>query len=110
MAIRAQTDVIGKVPAHVIRIVVDHDVVAIPKPVGAVIIVIGRDGEEKSANIEPVRPTAPQTPYMLRPDPAFEVAVFPGMIQMIVRIGATGVMSDQWSFSACTCGASGWFG
>jgi len=59
----------------------------------AVINIVRRDGEEKSANIESVRPTTAQAPYMSRSKPAFEVAVFPGMIQMIVRIGATGVMS-----------------
>jgi len=30
---------------------------------------------------------------MLRSDSAFEVAVFPRMVEMVVRIGATGVMS-----------------
>ena len=93
MTIRAQTDVVGKIPADVIRIVVDHDIVAIPVPIAAVVNIIGRDREEKSANIEAVRATAPQTPHMLRPNPAFEVAVFPGMIQVVIGIGATGVMS-----------------
>jgi len=78
----------------VIGIVIDHDVVAIPKPIAAVISIIGRDGEEESANIESVWPTTMQAPYMLRPDPALEVAMLPGMIQMVVRIGVTGVVSD----------------
>lgn len=93
MTISAQTDIVGKIPPYVIRIVVDHDIVAVPVPIAAVVNIIGRNGEEKSANIEPVRTTAPQTPYMLWPNPAFEVAVFPGMIQVVMRIGATGVMS-----------------
>jgi len=93
VTISAQTDVVGKIPPDVIRIVVDHDIVAIPDPIAAVVNIIGRNGEEKSANIESVRPTAPQAPYMLRPNPGFEVAVFPGMIQVVMGIGATGVMS-----------------
>jgi hypothetical protein len=93
VTISAQTDIVGKVPPYVIRIVVDYDIVTVPVPIAAVVNIIGRDREEKSANIESVRSTAPQTPYMLRPNPAVEVAVFPGMIQVVMRIGATGVVS-----------------
>lgn len=94
MNISAQTNIVGKIPSYVIRIVVDDYVVAVPHPIGAVVNVVGRDGEEKSANIESVRPTTMEPPYVLRPNSAFEVAVLPRMIQMVMRVAATRLMSN----------------
>ena len=91
--VRSEPDVVRQVPARVVGIVIDHDVVAVPDPIVGVDNIIWRDGEEKSANIESIHPPTMQPPYMVRPDASSEMAMFPWMIQMVVRIGATGVVS-----------------
>ncbi len=60
-----QPRVVSQVPSHMVRIVIDHDVVAVPQPVGAGIVIVGRSLEEKSADIEAVSIAAMQPPDML---------------------------------------------
>jgi hypothetical protein len=48
----AQTNVVGEVIAGIIRIVIDHDVVVVPQPVVGIVVVVGRNLEEVSANIK----------------------------------------------------------
>jgi hypothetical protein len=64
--IGAEPDVVSQVPAIVVGIFVNHDIVAIPKPVAAITDVEG----------------------------AGEVSMLPGMIEMIVDVGPAGVVAD----------------
>lgn len=52
MNVRSESNVIGEVPAEMIRVIVNHDVVAIPVPVVAVSGVKGRNVEIESAKPE----------------------------------------------------------
>ena len=92
--VSAQPDVIGEVPSVVIGIGIDHDVVIVPEPTVGVVVVIGRNLEEEAANIEPIQATTAEPPDVLRADAGSEVTVFPRMIDMIVGIAATGIVSD----------------
>lgn len=97
MHVRPGTDVVSQVPAQVIGIFVEHDVVRIPEPVAAVGNVIGSYGKVISAEPEALRISSRQPPAMLWPEAACEVPTLPGMIQVIVRVVAPGAMPDPFS-------------
>ncbi len=94
MDVRAQPGVIGQVPTVMVRIVVDHDLVAIPEP--AVAEVIFERGDLKVEAVEPeaLHAPSPEPEDMAAPDAAREASMLPGMIEVIVRIGGAGIMSD----------------
>jgi hypothetical protein len=78
----AQPHVVGEIPAVVVGVVVDHDVVIIPVPVTAIADVEGCDAEIVSAEPEAAGTTAPKTPDMTAPDSKRKVAVLPGMVEV----------------------------
>src|SRR5579863_1355689 len=94
MDICPQPDVVGQIPPDVVRVIVDHDVIAIPEPVIAIVVVIRRDREKETAETEPRRTAAAQPPNVSRANWACEMAVLPGMVEMIVRIVASGVVAN----------------
>src|ERR1700691_3783571 len=85
--------VIGEVPAHVIRIVVNHDLVGIPKPASTEADIEGSHVEIESAEPEASRNAACQPPNMPLANAAGEVSMFPRMIKMVMRIVFAGVVS-----------------
>lgn len=89
----AQPDVIGEVPAVVVGIGVDYDVVVIPQPSVAIVVVVGRNLEKEAADVKSIAVTAAKPPDVSRADAATEAPVFPRMIEMIVGIVASGVVS-----------------
>src|ERR1700744_1781484 len=93
MDISPEPYVIGQIPADMVRIVVDDDVVAVPVPSVAEGHIIRRHAEVEAAEPEASRPAAGQMPVMLRPESAIEAAMLPGMVQMIVRIFPAGVVA-----------------
>ena len=52
MNVRTQAHVIGEIPAHVIRVVVDDDIVRAPVPIAAQIDIVGSNAEVKAAEPE----------------------------------------------------------
>lgn len=50
--IGAKPDVIGKVPANVIRVVINDDLIVSPVPIAAVFIIIGSDAEVETTEPE----------------------------------------------------------
>ena len=96
MDIRSQSRVVGEIPSYVVRIVVDDDVIADPIPAAAVGQIIGCN-----APVPPVEPEAAwsatdQTPPVCRSKSAREAAMLPRVIQVIVRIIATRVVTDPF--------------
>ena len=89
VAVGAEADVIGQVPAVVIGIVVDYDLVGGPIPVVTKTIVIGRHAEVEAAEPEALAVAAFDAPLMAAADAAGEAAMLPGMIEVIVRIIAS---------------------
>ena len=91
--VSAQPGVVGEVPAIVIRIVVDHDLIAVPQPVAAV-------GESNAATLKKNPPNQnrpgpppPRRKTWSRPNPPGN-ALLERMIDVIVAIVTTRVMSN----------------
>ncbi len=87
-------DVISQVPAIVVGVFVDHDIVAIPEPVAAVADVEVGDGEAKTAKPEQARSSAAQMPHMPAAEAAGEASMLPGMIEVIVNVIPAGIVAD----------------
>jgi hypothetical protein len=89
-----QPHVVGEIPAEVVRVLIDHDVIPAPVPIAAVANVIGRDAEIEPAEPEARRATAGKMPQVAAAESAGEMAVLPRMIEMVVRVVRTRVVSD----------------
>ena len=92
--VRTEAHVICQVPAHVIRIFVDHDLVRIPQPVAAIPDIDRRNAEIKTTEPESPGPAAPETPYMPWPEAAAKMPVLPRMVEMEAGIHAPRIVSD----------------
>lgn len=93
MDVSAQPGVISQVPAGVIGIVVNHDIVISPIPVIDVIVVIGCHAKIKSAEPETIPVPALNPVDMPGAEFAAEASMFPGMIEVVVRVVPAGVVS-----------------
>jgi hypothetical protein len=82
-----------------VGVFIDDDIVAVPKPVAAEADVVGRYAEIETTKPEAVGPAARQMPDMPAPESAREAPVFPGMIEMVVRIVGSGIVADPLSFA-----------
>jgi len=92
--VRTESHVEGEVPADVVRIVIDHNLVAIPEPAVAKSNVRGSDIEVESAKPEAAGAASRQMPNVALPDATREASVLPGVIEMIVGISLTGVVPN----------------
>ena len=77
-----------------VGIFIDHDVVAVPVPAIHVAKIVWRDTKEKAAETEAVGSSAMEMPHVAGAEAAGETAMFPRMVEVVVRIIAAGVMSD----------------
>jgi len=80
MHVSTKPNVVGKVPARMIGVVVDNDLVAIPEPAAAIVDVVGRHAEEKTAEVETVRTPARQSVDVVAANRSAETPVFPGVV------------------------------
>jgi hypothetical protein len=87
----AETHVVGEIPARVIGIEVEDDVVGIPQPVAAISHIGGRDAEEEAAEPETRRAAADQPPNVPGADGIREASVLPGMVEVVVCVAGTGM-------------------
>src|SRR5450432_3507663 len=92
--VSSKPHVVGQVVAVMIGVFVDHDVVAIPQPIVAKPDVEVGDAEVEAAEPEPAGDAAGEVPDMAAAKSAGKVAVFPGMIEVVVGIVAAGVVAD----------------
>jgi hypothetical protein len=92
--IGSEPGVIGEIPAWVIWIVVQHDVVAAPQPVAGVVIVVRRDAPEIAAEPETVAASAFDAINVVAANFTAEASVFPNVILMVARIVAASGMTD----------------
>src|SRR5271166_5257126 len=77
-----------------IGIVIDHDVVTVPKPVGRIGQVECRNPKKERAECESIAVSAMNTLNMMGADVSGEVSVLPVMIEMVMGVIAAGVMPD----------------
>ena len=82
----AEANVIGQVPAVVIGILVDDDLVGIPEPIVAIAYIRVSDVEIKAAKPEAPGTATGDAPNVAAAEAAGEVAMLPRMIEMEVRI------------------------
>src|ERR1700674_248612 len=94
MHVGAEPDVVGQVPARVVRILVEDDVVPVPVPAIAVAVVVRGDAEEEAAEAEAIAVAALQPPDVVRAEGAREAPVRPGTIEVVVPVVPAGVVSD----------------
>ena len=76
-----------------VGVFVDDDVVVIPKPVVAESDVIRGDAEVEATEPETVWASAAEMPDVPTAEAAGEASVLPGMVDVVVRIVAAGVMA-----------------
>jgi len=93
----AQPHVVGEVPAVVVGIFVDDDVVAVPEPVAAVGEIECADAEIEAAEPEAAGTASGEMPDVAAAEAAGEVAVLPGMIEMHAGIVTAGVVADPFA-------------
>ena len=94
VSVGAESYVIGEIPADVIGIVIDDDVIGIPQPAVYKAEVIGSNAKEESIEAEALRTSSPKPIDVIATDLAAEVSVCPGMIEMIAGIVRAGVVPD----------------
>src|SRR5579863_9143749 len=90
----SQPDVIRQVPADVIGIVINNDVISIPVPVSTVAQIIGRYAEVESAEPKPARAASREMPDVARSKAACESSMLVRVIHMIVSIIPSRIMAD----------------
>jgi hypothetical protein len=78
----------------VVAVFVDDDVVVIPKPVVAESDVIRGDAEVEATEPETVWASAAEMPDVATAEAAGESSVLSGIVDVVVRIVAAGVMAD----------------
>jgi len=88
MHIGSEADIVGKIPAIVVRIFVNHDVIGVPQPVTAIIVVGGGDGEGEAAEEEPFPAASGQTPDVILSEAAGEASMLKRTVDSITRIAA----------------------
>jgi hypothetical protein len=92
--IGAESHVVGEIPAFMVWVIVDHDLVAVPKPVIAVGEVKGGNAEIKAAKPETVGTAARDAPHVATAEASVIATVLPGMIEVKAGIVSPGVMPD----------------
>ena len=81
MDVSTQSDVVSQVPAVVVGIFVNDDVIAVPEPVAAEANVIRSHTEIEAAEPEAVGAASGQMPNVATAEAAGKASVFPGMIR-----------------------------
>ena len=94
MHVRAQPDVIREIPANMVWIFIDHDVVAVPEPIAAIDNVVWGDAEEEASKPETARPAALNPEDMAFTKTAPETSVRPRVIKAVVGIISARIMSN----------------
>src|ERR1700688_3811928 len=94
VGVGSEPGVVGEIPARVIWVVVQHDVVAVPHPIVGVVVVVRRDAPVKAAEPEAVSAAAFDAINVVATNFAAEASVFPNVILMVTGIVAAPVMTD----------------
>lgn len=96
MRVSPQPNVVSEIPSHVIGILKNADIVAVPIPIAAVAGINRCDVEVITTEPEPPGAAALQTPDMPMPKAAVKAAVLPGMVDMEANILASVIMADPF--------------
>jgi hypothetical protein len=91
--VSAEADVVGEVPAVMVWVVIDYDLVGAPVPAVAEAVVSGGYIEIKTAEPEALAVATFDVPHMALADASAEAAMLPGVIKVIVRIIVAGIVA-----------------
>ena len=94
MSVGAQPNVVGQVPSNVVWVRIDHDVVAIPKPVVAVGVIGRGNAEEKAIKAEAFTAAAAETIDVGGTKGAWKMSMLPGTVEVVICIVPAGIMAD----------------
>jgi hypothetical protein len=94
MDVRAQPDVVGYIPTHVIRVFIDHNLIRTPKPVIAEIVVIRGHTEIEASKPKSLPISAFYSEDVGTPEASCEPPMLPRMVEMIMYVVRTSVVSD----------------
>jgi hypothetical protein len=97
VTVGAEADVVSQVEAVVVGVLVNYDLVGAPVPIVAEAVVGGEDAEGEAAEPEAFAIAAFDAPDVAAAEAAFEAAVGPGMIDMVVDVSAAGVVADPFA-------------
>ncbi len=89
-----QPDVIGQIPTDVVWILINHDLIAVPKPISAEVVVIGGHAEVETAKPEALGSASREPEAMTGAKPAREAPMLPRVREMVMRIVRAGIMPD----------------
>src|ERR1700722_20599639 len=94
MHIGAEAHIVGKIPAHMVGVLINHNLTRVPEPV----IAEGQIGRGHrpipAVEPEPARSAAANPPYVTGTKAAGKVAMLPGLIEMVVRIAGTAIVPN----------------
>ena len=93
MDVGAEPCVVSEVPAGMVRIFVDDNLVGVPEPAVDVGKVVGGYAEVEASKPEAGWAAATQTPDVGGAKAAGEVSMLPGVVEMVVGVVATSVVS-----------------
>src|SRR5260370_4840466 len=96
----AESGVVGQVPAVVVGIFGDDDGIAVPIPVVGEVVIVASDAEIEAAEPKALAISSAKVIDVAAAKAAGEAAVFPGMIEMIARVAATGIIADPSALAA----------
>src|ERR1700742_3604133 len=94
MHVGSQPHVVSEIPARMVGIFIDHNVVARPIPTVAVSVVIGSNAEVEAPEPEAGWSPSGQMPPVRRPEAAGKVPMLPGMVKVVVGIARPRVMPN----------------
>lgn len=90
----SQPHVVGEIPALVIRVVIDYDLVAVPEPVVGIGQVKWRDAEIEAAKPKAVGTTSCNAPHVTTAEAAGEASMLERMIEVEAGVLSPSVMPD----------------
>jgi len=93
VSVSTQTGVVGEIPANVVGILVDHDLIARPVPVCDDVVIERGDVPVKTAKPEAFAVSSRQHEDMLRSKTAAEMPVCPRLREVVMRIVRATLMS-----------------
>jgi len=84
----AQSHVVGEIIARIVRIFVEHDVIAVPQPAVTKGNIDGRNAEIEAPEPETTGSAATKPPYVMGAEFTREMTVLPRVIEVVSRIPA----------------------
>ena len=93
----AEPRVIRQIPSVMVWIGIENDVIGVPHPVADIAHVIRCDAEVEAIEPETVWTAAAESPTMTRSEPSGEAAMRIWLVQMVIRIIASRVVTDPCS-------------